>query len=196
MRFSAFSVCALAGLSAAGPLGDLNRRADVVSLLTDLYANVQVYTGAINATLETLSPSSSVIEKTAALPQVGEAFNSINTAIKDTTSSISELTPEDAPAEPEKRSVGVVAHPVEKRQVDTATVLLTLIIIEVVATIAGAIAIFGVAALLIYINPVTGSLAALILAVQLILNVVLSSVTILLNTLLAGLALTIGGLGA
>ena len=82
----------------------------------------------------------------------------------------------------------------EKRQIDTATVLLTLIIIEIFATIAGAIAIFGLAALLIYINPLTGSIAALILAVQLILNVVLASVTLLLNTLLAGLALTIGGL--
>lgn len=93
-----------------------------------------------------------------------------------------------------KRDIESVTHPVEKRQVDTATVLLTLIIVEVIATIAGAIAILGLAALLIYINPVTGALAALILAVQLILNVVLASVTLLLNTLLAGLALTIGGL--
>ena len=48
MRFSIVSICALAGLSAAGPLGQLNKRADVVSFLTDLYANIQVYTGAIS----------------------------------------------------------------------------------------------------------------------------------------------------
>ena len=46
MRFSHFSVFALSGLSIASPV--LSKRADVVSLLTDLYASVQVYTGAIS----------------------------------------------------------------------------------------------------------------------------------------------------
>lgn len=48
MRFSIATVCALAGLSVAGPVGNVNKRADAVSLLTDLYATVQVYTGAIS----------------------------------------------------------------------------------------------------------------------------------------------------
>lgn len=48
MRFSIVTVCTLAGLSAASPLSQLNQRADVVSLLTDLYSTVQVYTGAIS----------------------------------------------------------------------------------------------------------------------------------------------------
>ncbi|KAL6703642.1 hypothetical protein ACN47E_009416 [Coniothyrium glycines] len=194
MRFSVATVFALAGLSVAGPVGQVNKRADAVSLLTDLYATVQVYTGAINATLATLSPSSSLLEKTAAVPEVGASLNSITKAIADTTSSINALAAENPSAAVEKRSIDTVEHVVEKRQVDTVTVLLTLIIIEIFATIAGAIAIFGLAALLIYINPLTGALAALILAVQLLLNVVLAAVTLLLNTLLAGLALTIGGL--
>ena len=46
MRFSHFSVFALSGLSIASPV--LSKRADAVSLLTDLYATVQVYTGAIS----------------------------------------------------------------------------------------------------------------------------------------------------
>ncbi|KAK7190775.1 hypothetical protein DPSP01_006621 [Paraphaeosphaeria sporulosa] len=194
MRFSVATTVALAGLSAASPLGDLNRRADVVSVLSDLYANVQVYTGAINATLATLTPSSSLLEKTAAVPKVGESLNSITKAITDATGSINDLAASKSTTEAEKRGVEAASHPVEKRQVDTATVLLTLIIVEIFATIAGAIAILGLAALLIYINPLTGAIAALILAVQLLLNVVLASVTLLLNTLLAGLALTIGGL--
>lgn len=147
-----------------------------------------------DATLATLTPSSSILDKTAAVPKVGGNLNSIAKAITDTTNSINDLAPANTSAESVKRDIEAVTHPVEKRQVDTATVLLTLIIVEVIATIAGAIAILGLAALLIYINPVTGALAALILAVQLILNVVLASVTLLLNTLLAGLALTIGGL--
>jgi hypothetical protein len=144
-----------------------------------------------DATLANLTPSSSLIDKAAAIPKVGESLNSIARAITDTTSSINDLA---ASSKAEKRSIDAISHPVEKRQVETATVLLTLIIIEIFATITGAIAILGLAALLIYINPVTGALAALILAVQLLLNVVLASVTLLLNTLLAGLALTIGGL--
>lgn len=146
-----------------------------------------------DATLATLTPSSSIIEKTAAIPKVGQQLNSITKAITDTTSSINSLAASNA-SESEKRSIDSLDHPVEKRQVDTVTVLLTLIIVEIFATIAGAIAILGLAALLIYINPLTGAIAALILAVQLLLNVVLASVTLLLNTLLAGLALTIGGL--
>jgi lysozyme family protein len=146
-----------------------------------------------DATLATLTPSSSIIEKTAAIPKVGQQLNSITKAITDTTSSINSLAASNA-SESEKRGIDSLDHPVEKRQVDTVTVLLTLIIVEIFATIAGAIAILGLAALLIYINPLTGAIAALILAVQLLLNVVLASVTLLLNTLLAGLALTIGGL--
>jgi len=48
MRFSHFSVFALSGLAIASPV--LNKRADVGTLLTDLYATVQIYTGAISKT--------------------------------------------------------------------------------------------------------------------------------------------------
>lgn len=46
------SVVALSGLSLASPV--LDRRADAVSLLTDLYATIQTYTGAIS--MSTLYP--------------------------------------------------------------------------------------------------------------------------------------------
>lgn len=48
MRFSIATVCALAGFAVAGPVGQVQKRVDAVSLLTDLYAQVQVYTGAIS----------------------------------------------------------------------------------------------------------------------------------------------------
>lgn len=53
MRFSIATVAALAGLSLASPVTHLNKRADAISLLTDLYATVQVYTGAISTTSPT-----------------------------------------------------------------------------------------------------------------------------------------------
>jgi hypothetical protein len=46
MRFSHLSVFALSGLAIASPV--VTKRADAVSLLTDLYATVQTYTGAIS----------------------------------------------------------------------------------------------------------------------------------------------------
>lgn len=72
--------------------------------------------------------------------------------------------------------------------------LLALIIVEIFATIGGAIAILGLAGLLVFINPVTGSLALLIVAVQVVLNVVLVGVIALLNSVLAALALGLSGL--
>ena len=48
MRFSIAAVVALVGLSAAGPVAQINKRADAVSVLTELYATVQIHTGAIS----------------------------------------------------------------------------------------------------------------------------------------------------
>lgn len=46
MRFANFSVFALAGLSIASPV--VTKRADAISILENLYATVQTYTGAIS----------------------------------------------------------------------------------------------------------------------------------------------------
>jgi hypothetical protein len=49
MRFSHFSIFALSGLALASPVVQKrDTQADVASLLTDLYATVQIYTGAIS----------------------------------------------------------------------------------------------------------------------------------------------------
>lgn len=58
MRFSHFSMLALSGLSLASPVVQKrDTEADVVSLLTDLYATVQIYTGAISAPRPASPPS-------------------------------------------------------------------------------------------------------------------------------------------
>jgi hypothetical protein len=72
--------------------------------------------------------------------------------------------------------------------------LLALIIVEIFATITAAVAILGLAGLLIFINPLTGALSALILVVELVLDVVLVGVIALLDTLLTALALGVSGL--
>jgi hypothetical protein len=203
MRFSHLAVFALSGLSLASPVVQQKRQeSSVESLLTDLFATVQIYTGAINATLAPLSTSSSILEKTAAIPQVGEQLNKITAAITSTTSEIRELAPANAtqPMVPangnEKRSSTDVdaSQPKEKRQLIAVGALLAFIIVVIFATITAAVAILGLAGLLIFINPLTSALGLLILAVQLVLNVVLAGVIALLNSLLAALALGLSGL--
>ena len=81
-----------------------------------------------------------------------------------------------------------------KRQAIAIAALLSLIIVEIFATVTAAVAILGLAGLLVYLNPLTGALSALILAVQLVLDVVLIGVIALLNGLLTSLALGLSGL--
>jgi hypothetical protein len=86
------------------------------------------------------------------------------------------------------------AQPKEKRQLIAAGALLALIIVEIFATITAAVAVLGLAGLLVFINPLTSALSLLILAVQLVLNVVLVGVIALLNSVLGALALGLSGL--
>lgn len=72
--------------------------------------------------------------------------------------------------------------------------ILALIIVEIFATVTAAVVILGLAGLLIFLNPLTGAISALILAVQLILDIVLVGVIALLNGLLTALALGVSGL--
>ncbi|CAA9963206.1 hypothetical protein CFE70_006627 [Pyrenophora teres f. teres 0-1] len=201
MRFSNFFIFALSGASLATPIAQEKRQSaetSVQTLLTDLYTTVQIYTGAINATLAPLSPSSSILEKTAAIPEVGVHISKITAAITSTTASIKELAPANA-TQPTLSSrsdsdVIEIAQPKEKRQLIAVGALLALIIVEIFATITAAVAILGLAGLLVFLNPLTSALSLLILAVQLVLDVVLVGVIALLNSLLTALALGVSGL--
>ncbi|KAJ4403018.1 hypothetical protein N0V91_006764 [Didymella pomorum] len=196
MRFSHFSIFALSGLALASPVVQKrDTQSDVASLLTDLYATVQIYTGAINATLAPLSASSGLLEKTAATAEVGAQINKITAAVTSTTNEIKALPPVNSTTE--KRSIEideVINAQPEKRQLIAVSAILALIIVEIFATVTAAVAILGLAGLLIFLNPLTGAISALILAVQLILDIVLVGVIALLNGLLTALALGVSGL--
>ncbi|KAF1923730.1 uncharacterized protein M421DRAFT_405023 [Didymella exigua CBS 183.55] len=193
MRFSHFSIIALSGLSMASPV--VQKRADVVSLLTGLYATVQTYTEAINANLTPLSASSPLLEKAAATAEVGVKINLITTAVTATTSEIKVLPPVNSTIEKRFANIDEDMHaqPKEKRQLIAVSAILALIIVETFATVTAAVAILGLAGLLIFLNPLTGAISALILAVQLILDVVLADVIALLDGLLTSLALDVSG---
>ena len=151
-----------------------------------------------DATLAPLTPQSSLLDKTAAVTQIGTTFASITEALKSSTDSIKALSSDWST----KRSISVrstaveeYAEPKTKRQLGiTVAILLILIITEIFATITAAVAILGLGILLVFLNPLTGGLGALILAVQLVVDLLLIDVILLLNTLLTGLALTLGGL--
>lgn len=210
MRFSYFSVLALSGLSIASPV--LTKRANAISLLNDLFDTVQIYTGAISkpltyyhhrtlltsldATLAPLSASSPILEKTAATAEVGAQLNLITAAVTATTEDISGLPRANSTSTKRFVDTGLDAEsPIkEKRQLIAVGALLGLIIIEIFATVSAAVAVLGLAGLLVFLNPLTGAISALILAVQLVLDVVLVGVIALLNTLLTALALGVSGL--
>lgn len=148
-----------------------------------------------DTTLATLSPSSSLLEKTAAIPQVGAQLNLITAAITSTTTEINALPHADNSTPPvEIDSEPASPQFIQKRQLVTVGVLLGLIIVEIFATVGAAIAILGLGGLLIFINPLTASLSLLIVTVQIVLNVVLVGVIALLNSVLAALALGLSGL--
>ncbi|EUC45077.1 hypothetical protein COCMIDRAFT_71476, partial [Bipolaris oryzae ATCC 44560] len=89
MRLSNLTFFTLTTLSLASPLQSRQiPESSIESLLTTLYATVQTYTGAINATLAPLTPSSPLLEKTAAIPQIGAQISKITQAIQATASEI------------------------------------------------------------------------------------------------------------
>ncbi|CZS98443.1 hypothetical protein WAI453_005813 [Rhynchosporium graminicola] len=191
MRFSFLAVFALTSLSFATPT--LGRRADAVSVLTDLLAEIKVHTGAINGTLAGLSPLD-VIGKAAAVNTVGQSITAVTASLNSAAASIKAL----APSCSTKRSNFVsttsleISAPIEKRQLGIeVAVLLTAILLELFATLAVAIGVLGVTVLLIFLTPMTGGLSALILSVQLLLDTLLIGVVVLLNTLLTGLAIIV-----
>jgi hypothetical protein len=155
----------------------------------------------VDATLAPLSASSSLIEKTAATAKVGTQLNLITTAVTSTTNDIKALPksnettpPSDVDIDFDPENTDVESQPQEKRQLIAVGALLALIIVEIFATVTAAVAILGLAGLLIFLSPLTSALSLLIVAVQLILNVVLFGVIALLNSLLAALALGLSGL--
>jgi hypothetical protein len=151
----------------------------------------------VDATLAPLSPSSNILDKTAATAQVGAQINLITAAITSTTSKISALPHENAPES--KRTDLALSSPTannEKRQIGAIAIaaLLGLIIVEIFATVGAAILVLGVGVLVIFTTPLTSSLSLLIVTIQVVLNVVLAGVITLLNTILGSLALALSGL--
>lgn len=148
-----------------------------------------------DATLAPLSASSPLLE-TAATAEVGAQIDLITAAVTATTQEIKALPPSNATSE--KRFVDadldIGSQPKEKRQLIAVGALLALIIVEIFATVTAAVAILGLAGLLVFLNPLTGALSALILAVELVLDVVLVGVIALLDSLLTALALGVSGL--
>lgn len=212
MRFSHFSVLALSSLSIASPV--LSKRADAVSLLTDLYTTVQTYTGAISkssyclsaltltisdATIAPLSASISPSRNTTATTQVVSQIDLITKAITATTNEIKALKLSSC-----KRSISpnvdlesdvIKSQLREKRQLlGSVGAILGLIIVEVFSTVTTVVTLLGLGGLLLALKPLAIALSLLILAVELVLNIVLTDVIALLDALLTALALGVSGL--
>ncbi|KAE8445203.1 hypothetical protein EG329_013575 [Mollisiaceae sp. DMI_Dod_QoI] len=192
MKFSLLKPFAIGGLltsAIANPVA-VRQESSALTILTGLFTTVQTHTGAINATLATLG-----VDPAAALASIGTELTGLTSAISAATTSIKGLTPVS------RRSdiSAILSTEIQPRQLDLATLALigaevSLILVEVFATISSAVAVLGLTGLLSFLNPLTGSLGGLILAVEVLVDLLLLDVTVLLDTLLTGLGLALGGL--
>lgn len=101
-----------------------------------------------DGTLATLSPTSSVVEKAAALAAIGTEFGGLTAAITSATTSIKGLTVVSKRAEVSAAGVNVE---IESRQLGELALLgaaLALLLLEVFATISATVAALGLGMLL------------------------------------------------
>ncbi|KAI1859528.1 uncharacterized protein JN550_012046 [Neoarthrinium moseri] len=155
-------------------------RADASGLLDALITSVKVQTGAINATLAALPAGANITQQ-------DDAGLAIHTALTEMTNVINA-------AISDVNALGTSTK--EKRQLDVLAIaaLIAALLVEISATLDAVIAVFGIGALLGYLNPLTGALSALILALTVVIDGLLVVVTALLNTLLIGLSVALAGL--
>jgi len=190
MKFSLISIFALSLGAIAAPAPApadtaIEKRAaidDAYSICSSLYSEIKTYTGSINATSKSVSPSSSAADKSAAAKSVGTQLNDITAAVKAATVKVKAL-PKAAPVAP-RQAVG----PAE------LALLVEDIILEISGALNGIIADLGLQTLLSFLTPLVGSLSALLLSLEVVVNNLLALVQALVDGLLTGLSIGLAGL--
>ncbi|KAK0508779.1 hypothetical protein JMJ35_009055 [Cladonia borealis] len=154
--------------------------------LQTLFTSITPYTGQINSTAASLTPSSSEADKVAAGTTFTSTIASINSQVVDATNDIKAM------GAAKKRDVVAI----EARQ-DALTGLpaeLALIIEEIGGALNEIIATLGLTATLSFLGPLVSSLSALIASLIPVVNDLLAVVEELLDGILGGLSAALAGL--
>jgi len=154
-----------------------------ISIATELYDKIKTYTGAINATSKGITPTSSVLDVTAAGAEIDTAILSLTSLITEYTSKISI---------PSKRDV------IQSRQAATGGDLagvIANILIEISSALNLAIGAIGLGGLVSgTLGGLVTALSGLLLALVPVVNNLLALVQTLLDGLLVGLSAALAGL--
>jgi hypothetical protein len=189
MRFSFVSVLALASsfvgvmsAPAQSPSDVVARQSeDLNTLIQNLNTTITPNLNSITATTKTITPDSTDAEKAAASSSITNDVNAIVTAVKAATAQV--------PA----AAAGTLSK--VKRQSDTA---LATIVANLIATISGVaddiVGALGLTSALSILNPLTGSLSALLLSLEGVVDNLLLVVKQLLDSILTGLSIGLAGL--
>ncbi len=210
MKFSTISFLALPLLAFAAPApapvaasevesAPVERRqiASAYSIVSDLYTEIQQYTGNINATAATITSSSTTHQKKVAAKTFRENIREITSAVRAAKKQTDALSPASK----------------EKRQTEAALAgLVENLLLEISGALNNIIGTLGLselqsrehaekihanmvlASLLGSLNPLVSSLSALLLSLEAVVNNLLAVVQQLLDGLLTGLSVGLAGL--
>ncbi|KAL8670637.1 MAG: hypothetical protein Q9168_004831 [Polycauliona sp. 1 TL-2023] len=206
MRFFSLTTLALASSfinpSLAAPASDTalvarQSPADApaaLAIVKQLYVDIKLYTGAINATASALTKQNTPANKAKASKVFTVAIADINKRVVKATSAIKSLHGATV-AGRALESTDVI----EKRQSNPAdptglATTLTLILLEVGGALNNIIAILGLTATLSFLGPLVASLSGLLASLIPVVDNILILVGALVDGILGGLSLALAGL--
>ncbi|KAK3071052.1 hypothetical protein LTR53_009362 [Teratosphaeriaceae sp. CCFEE 6253] len=189
MKGTFFSVLALPALfisAIAAPVAapetaivEKRQSADAYAIVDSLYTNVQQYTGAINETAASLHANSTATQNATAATAFITNVEAITTAVDAATAQVDLLS----------------LSPLARRQTEAAlAALVENLLLEVGGALNGIIGTLGLTALLGSLNPLVGSLSALLLSLENVVDNLLTLVRELVDGLLTGLSVGLAGL--
>ncbi|KAI9734352.1 MAG: hypothetical protein M1834_002458 [Cirrosporium novae-zelandiae] len=157
------------------------RDVSVVSVVSELYSNVQTYTGKINSTVSTLATSVHEVE--------------INTGLASITADISEITSLIVAAKVQIKGLDDISATVDVKEVlEEVSELVAEIITEVEYTLEGVVEVFGLDKTLATLGGLVASLNGLLASLEVVVGSVLVTVGALLGGVLGGLTSILSGL--
>ncbi|KAK5170900.1 uncharacterized protein LTR77_004044 [Saxophila tyrrhenica] len=152
------------------------------SIVSDLYTEIQQYTGAINETAASLSDSSTPHQKKAAAKSYRQNIRAITAAVRAAKKETDALEPAAADAK-------------VKRQTDQALAdLVAGLLEEVSGALNNIVATLGLTSLLGSLNPLVNSLSALLISLRNVVDNLLILVKQIVDGLLTGLSIGLAGL--
>ncbi|KAL9051036.1 MAG: hypothetical protein Q9162_006259 [Coniocarpon cinnabarinum] len=176
---------------------------DAYGIVSNLYTQIQTFTGSINSTAGSISPDSSQADKDAATSSVGEQLSSLTSAVDAATAQVNGLSAAGSDAKLMARESSATP--------DDLALLIEKLLLEISGALNKIIADLGLGRwscridaffhtnkcevpLLAFLKPLVASLSKLLLALDKVVDQLLKLVKELVDGLLVGLSIGLAGL--